>query len=132
MGTRETLEQTAAELQGQRSTGKDRRRVPRFPFVAEAEIREKSSGASQLARVSELSLYGCHIEMEKPLAEGTELFVKIFTGTDYFEAPAKVVFSQAEWGMGLAFHDVGLHYLPVLKKWLHAAMQQMTTMQQQS
>lgn len=103
----------------------DRRRAPRFPFVASAEITEINSGARMFARVTELSLYGCYVDMTQPFPSGTRLFVKIFTRTDYFEAEATVVYTQPNLGIGLAFRDVSQLYLPVLKKWLHGTMQEM-------
>jgi hypothetical protein len=102
---------------------KDRRRVPRFPFVADAEIVEIQSGARLRGHTSELSLFGCFVDTINPLPSGTKVLVRIFTSTDLFEAPATVVYSQPNLGTGLAFHDVKPHYLPALQKWLREAMQ---------
>ena len=102
----------------------DRRRTPRYPFVATAEIVEISSGTRIFARVSDLSLYGCYIDMSNPLPTGAHVFVKIFTDADFFEAEANVVYSQPNLGVGLAFHDVKPAFLPTLHKWLLQAMQE--------
>ena len=48
----------------------ERRRTPRFPFIATAEVIEKGASAGMAARVTELSLYGCYVEMANPLAKG--------------------------------------------------------------
>lgn len=101
----------------------ERRRVSRYPFVADAEIVEEISGARMFVRVTELSLYGCYLDMHQPLPSGSQLFVKIFTGTDFFEAEATVVYSQPNIGVGLTFREVNQHFLPTLKKWLQNAMQ---------
>ena len=103
----------------------DRRRTPRYPFVATAEIVERISGTPMRARVSDLSLYGCYLDMSNPLPSGTHVFVKIFTDTDFFEADARVLYSQANLGMGLAFRDVKPSFLLTLQKWLLQAMQEM-------
>ena len=103
----------------------DRRRTPRYPFVATAEIVEKLSGTPIHARVSDLSLYGCYVDMSNPLPSGTQVFVKIFTDTDFFEADASVLYSQANLGMGLGFRDVKPHFLPTLQRWLFQAMQEL-------
>ena len=103
----------------------DRRRAPRYPFVATAEIVETSSGARIYARVSDLSLYGCYLDMSNPLPTGAHVFVKIFTDTDFFEADASVAYSQPNLGVGLAFRDVKPSFLPTLHKWLLQAMQEM-------
>jgi hypothetical protein len=105
---------------------KDRRRVPRFPFVANAEIIEEGSGAKTSVQTSDLSLYGCYLSMASPLPCGAHVFVKIYTDTDFFEAPATVVYSQAGMGNGLSFHDVKPHYLPTLQRWLAQAMKELT------
>src|ERR1700739_1050507 len=106
----------------QRSSTADRRRGPRFPFVASAEVGEKMSGGQMIVRVTELSLYGCYLDMPNPLPSGSQVFVKIFTGTDFFEAEAGVVYSQPNLGVGLAFRNVEPSFLPTLKRWLHEAM----------
>ena len=102
----------------------DRRRTPRYPFVATAEIVERISGTQMHVRVSDLSLYGCYLDISNPLPSGTHVFVKIFTDTDFFETDASVVYSQPNLGMGLAFRDVKPHFLPTLQKWLLQAMQE--------
>jgi len=102
----------------------DRRRTPRYPFVASAEILEKISGTRMFARVTDISLYGCYLDMSNPLPSGSHVFVKIFRGTDFFEAEASVVYSQPNLGVGLAFREVKQHFLPTLKMWLQEAMQE--------
>jgi hypothetical protein len=100
----------------------DRRRTPRYPFVANAEVNETSSQTRIFARVSEISMNGCYLDMINPLPVGTEIFVKIFTETDFFESAATVMYSQPNLGVGLMFHDVSRHFLPSLQKWLLEAM----------
>ncbi len=102
----------------------DRRRTPRYSFVASAEIVEISSGARMQARVSDLSMYGCYLDMSNPLPSGAHVFVKIFTDADFFEADASVVHSQPNLGVGLAFRDVKPSFLSTLHKWLLQAMQE--------
>jgi hypothetical protein len=101
----------------------DRRRTPRYPFIADAEIMHKSSGASMFARTTDISLYGCFLDMAQPLPNGSQIAIKIFTGGDFLEAQASVVYSQPNLGVGVAFWEVKPHFLPTLKKWLQKAMQ---------
>ncbi len=103
----------------------DRRRTPRYPFVATAEIVESLSGTPMRARVTDLSLYGCYVDISNPLPSGTQVFVKIFTDKDFFEAAASVLYSHANLGMGLGFRDVKPHFVGTLQKWLLQAMQEM-------
>ena len=64
--------------------------------------------------------------MTNALPCGTHIVIKIFTETDFLEAPATVVYSQANQGNGLSFHDVKPHFLPTLQKWLSQAMKELT------
>jgi len=98
----------------------ERRRMPRVPFVASAELLEVDTGTRMNAQVSELSLHGCYVDTLNPLPKGTSVYVKIFTEEYFFETPAIVVYSHAHVGMGLAFHDVKPHFVNVLQNWVMA------------
>ena len=101
---------------------KDRRRTPRYSFIASGEVIEDASGTKMSSRISELSLNGCYLDTANPLPMGTAVMVKIFTQTDFFEAPGDVVYSHPNLGMGIEFHDVKPLFQSVLKKWLLIAM----------
>ena len=98
----------------------ERRRTPRYPFIATAEVIEEASRLSVSTRVTELSLHGCFIEMVNPLSKDASMRVKIYSEGKFFEAPGTVVYSLRE-GVGVTFHDVHPQYLSVLKRWLLAA-----------
>ena len=99
----------------------ERRRMPRVPFVASAELLEVDTGTRMNAQVSELSLHGCYVDTLNPLPKGTSVYVKIFTDEYLFETPAIVVYCHPRLGMGLAFHDVKPHFVNVLQNWVMAA-----------
>lgn len=73
-------------------------------------------------RVSELSLYGCYLDMMNPFPTGTAVLVKIHAQSDHFESRGTVVYSLPHQGMGVAFQDVRPQFLPILQKWLLEAM----------
>ena len=98
----------------------ERRRTPRYPFIATAELLDEASHASTSTRVTELSLNGCFIEMSNPLPKDASIRVKVYSEGKFFEAPGKVVYSLRE-GIGVTFHEVHPQYLNVLKRWLLAA-----------
>jgi len=98
----------------------ERRRTPRYPFIATAEVIEEATHLSTSTRVTELSLHGCFIEMSSPLSKGASIRVKIYSEGKFFEALGTVVYSLRE-GAGVTFHDVHPQYLSVLKRWLLAA-----------
>ena len=102
--------------------GAERRRTARFPFIANAEVREANSDVKLNARVSEISLYGCYLDMINPLPMGTLVSVKVFTEIDFLETVASVVYSHPNLGIGLAFRDMNPHFLPILQKWLLEAL----------
>jgi hypothetical protein len=99
------------------------RRGLRFLFTAAAEIApENSPGATVATRVAELSLHGCYVETPAPFEAKTQVLVKIFHSTEYFEAKATVMYVKPAMGMGLAFREVKPNFRGVLQKWILAAM----------
>ena len=95
----------------------EKRRTPRYAFVADAEVIETASGAKLKACVSEFGLTGCYLDMTHPLEPGTAMLVKIFSGNEFFEASAKVAYAHPNLGMRVEFHDVKPFFQNVLKKW---------------
>jgi PilZ domain-containing protein len=100
----------------------ERRRTPRYPFTATAEVVETGSGAKSTMKVTELSVNGCYVEAPNTLEKGTGVLLKIYRQPQYFEAPATVMYVKSGQGMGLTFHDVKPFFASVLQKWLLAAM----------
>ena len=96
----------------------ERRRTPRFPFIANAEIFEKGSAASNPGRVTELSLYGCYVETASTFEKGVPFLLKVFAEGRFFESQGTVLYVQPGQGMGVGFQNVNPHYLTVLKTWL--------------
>lgn len=99
----------------------ERRRTPRFPFVAVAEITEKVSATEIVTQVSEISLYGCYIDHNNPFPSGTAVTLKIFSESEVFEATAKVLYAHPNLGMGLAYHELSLRSSGILRAWLSRA-----------
>jgi PilZ domain len=100
----------------------NRRRTPRYPFLANAEFSEAKSVARIQARVSEIGLNGCYLETPKPLPEGAQILVNIFKGAEFLECFATVAYSQPNRGMGIKFNNINREFLPTLQKWLLEAM----------
>lgn len=98
--------------------GSDRREVPRYPFVASAEETDVSTQTKLSARVSELSLRGCYLDMLNPFPKATEIRLAIFHGDAKFTPLATVVYSQPHMGMGILFKAVEPGPLEVLRTWL--------------
>jgi PilZ domain len=99
----------------------ERRREPRYPFNAMAEIVDERENARTSSRISDLSLHGCYVEMNNPFPMGTSVTIEISTDTDSVETHATVAFFEPKQGMGLMFRDMPDYYAKVLNKWLAQA-----------
>src|SRR5882724_571269 len=99
----------------------ERRRMPRYSFIATAEIVEERSEARIATRVSELSLQGCYLDMMNPFPTGTLVLVKIWGDAAYFEARARIAYAHEHLGVGITFLEVTEKFAPVLQGWLDEA-----------
>jgi hypothetical protein len=97
----------------------DELRGLRFPFDARAEVSLEKSPAKLPARVTELSLRGCRLEMAGTIAERLTVQVRIYNSGEYFEAPATIIYVKPS-GVGLMFGDIRPHFREVLQKWVLA------------
>ncbi len=59
----------------QEGKGSERRRSPRYPFIAEAEVTEIASDTKLNAKTSDLGTSGCFLDMLNTSPEGTEVRV---------------------------------------------------------
>jgi hypothetical protein len=102
-------------------SGEERRRVPRYPFIASAELVEVRSDVRVATRVSELSLGGCYLDMMNPFPMGTRVLVKISEGDEFFEAASEIVYKTEHLGVGVRFLEIEPIFLAVLMRWLDRA-----------
>jgi hypothetical protein len=94
------------------------RAVKRVPFVASVEVFEISTGTKLVARTSELGVGGCYIDALTPFGIGTAVVVKIVRDQGAFHSRAKVVYSDASFGMGLKFECADADQRIVLEEWV--------------
>jgi len=80
---------------------RERRRAPRYPFIADAELVEIESGTKLKARTGDLSIGGCFLETLNPSPEGTQVQVTILQGNTTFTGIGRVVFVFPNLGMGI-------------------------------
>jgi PilZ domain len=99
----------------------EQRRGLRFPFCAEAEVALENSSEKTSARVTELSFRGCFLESSAVLEEQHRVQVKIFQGSEFFEATAEVIYVRPS-GVGLMFGNLQPHFLRVLQGWILTAL----------
>jgi hypothetical protein len=100
----------------------ERRRTPRYPFTGSIEMQQESSEDKRTAKVSELSLNGCFVQMKEPYPVGTLLNVRLFTQTEFFEGRANVVYVNPAQGIGLRFRETKPFFVGVLRRWILSAM----------
>lgn len=102
---------------------KDQRRVPRYAFIATAELIEQKTDVRIATRVSELSLHGCYLDMMNPFPAETLVLVKISAGDVIFQAKSKIVYVQPNLGAGVTFLEVTPENEAILQRWLAQAKQ---------
>jgi hypothetical protein len=81
--------------------------APRHPFIAHAELSDEERTTYLQARVSDLSLSGCYLDMIHPLPAGTQIVLYVTDNSGFFQARGKIVYSLPNLGVGVAFLDVG-------------------------
>src|ERR1700733_4555628 len=96
----------------------ERRTSERFPFSAVTEIVDSASATRITARVSDISLTGCYLDVINVFSPGTKIQINIRHGSLHFEATGTVVYSLSGMGMGITFNPVGPDMASVLKRWI--------------
>jgi hypothetical protein len=96
----------------------ENRRSPRFAFYASAEITELQTQTRLTARTSELSRHGCYMDIVNPLPIGTTVMIKLLHNEQTFDATGRVIYSQPNMGMGVAFDEIEADQVVTLEKWL--------------
>ncbi|HWY44149.1 MAG TPA: PilZ domain-containing protein [Candidatus Sulfotelmatobacter sp.] len=99
----------------------DRRKSPRFAFIAGGELHEEKSNTLLRTRVSEISKTGCYLDMMNPLPNGTPIQLSIAAGGELFQAKAKIVYAVEHLGAGVHFEEIDSVSEPILERWLAAA-----------
>jgi hypothetical protein len=106
----------------------ERRHAPRYSFIANAELVQEKSTVSIAARVSELSLHGCYLDMVNPLPVRTIVLIKISSAADSFQAKGQVLYVHPGIGAGVIFVDVSPESQTVLQRWLARAEDEQQTL----
>ena len=105
---------------------REKRRTPRYIFFAAAELLEEKSDVRVASRVSELSFYGCYLDMMNPFPADTAIRLKIWTDeNNVFQTKASIIYSQPNMGAGVKFVDVDENSLKVLQHWLEQDAKQL-------
>ena len=96
----------------------ERRAVPRYMFIATADIIEPATNTQMSGRVSEISRFGCYIDILNTLPKDTAIRVRICNDSGSFESAGKIIYVQENMGMGVGFVDPAEDQMQILDKWL--------------
>lgn len=99
----------------------ERRRSPRFPFFASAELVEDTSQVRLTTHLSELSMHGCYLDIMNPFPAKSSVRITISDGPDSIQCQAKVVYSQMNMGMAVSWEQLEEKYTKVLEAWMEKA-----------
>jgi PilZ domain len=111
-----TVESTIADSTEARPL--ERRRNPRYPFIADVQVLVPNSGIAVPGRTADLSSGGCYVDTINPLPPDTLVKVRLSKWDRSFEAQAKVVYSAVGMGMGLMFVAVDLEQRQTMESWM--------------
>lgn len=98
--------------------GVDKRRVARYSLIATAEILDIDTTTRVNARVSEISLHGCYLDVLNPLPAGSVVAIRIVRDTGVFRTKARIVYIHPGFGMGVSFLETDPAEQAILEKWL--------------
>jgi hypothetical protein len=99
----------------------ERRRTPRFQFIAPAELVDDATGTRRQAWVADLGLHGCSLSIIDAPSDGVSVSLKIGTNPrESFVARGIVVHSRTD-RTGIAFDAVAPASSDILSKWLSQA-----------
>lgn len=93
-------------------------RARRYPFVATIELTDVQSETQTSAQTSDLSLFGCHVDMRNPLPTGTRVRLRIVHKGAKFVASGRVAFVLPSTGMGILFTQIEPDNQLILEKWI--------------
>ena len=100
------------------TASRERRRVPRYTFVATTEITDAASASKLSGRVVEISRHGCYVDIANVLPVDTMLNILISCDDGEFATKGKILYVQEHIGMGIVFLETQDDQLKILDSWL--------------
>ena len=96
----------------------ERRKVPRYAFVATTVLADFANTTKLSGRITEISRAGCYVDILNVLPVGTLLNVQISCDKGTFTAKGRILYVHAGIGMGVVFLDPPKDQLEILDSWL--------------
>jgi len=97
---------------------RERRSVPRYSLIAQAEIVEPGSGVRIAGRISEISRKGCYIDLLNTLPVSTVVEVRVSRDQGHFFSRGRIIYAQDGMGMGIAFQEMAAEQQQILDAWI--------------
>ena len=94
------------------------RTVPRYFLRTNIEITDVQSGVRSKGQTINLSLCGCCMVTSQPLPRGTSLKIVLSRGETHVETLGRVIYANAELGMGIVFTRVEPESEQILNGWI--------------
>ena len=99
----------------------DRRRHPRYPVNGGgAELRQQGVDSRIWARLTDISLGGCYLEIMSPLPVLTYVSMVLTLEEQRLQAKGQVMVSHPHFGMGIQVIDLSAADRQMLESWLEA------------
>jgi hypothetical protein len=95
-----------------------RRRIPRYTFVAMTALTHETTNACLAGRISEISWAGCYVDVLNTLPVGTLLEMRIFRDAETFRTTGRIIYVREQMGMGVAFVNSSPDQRKILDSWL--------------
>ncbi|MDP9263107.1 MAG: PilZ domain-containing protein [Acidobacteriota bacterium] len=97
----------------------DRRKHPRYPVNGGgAELRQQGVDARIWARLTDISLGGCYLEIMSPLPVLTYVNLVLTLEEQRLQAKGQVVVSHPNFGMGIQYIELGFADRRILESWI--------------
>ena len=97
----------------------DRRKHPRHPISGGgAEIRQQGVDSRIWARLTDISLGGCYLEIMSPLPVLTYVNLSLTLEEQHLQAKGQVMVSHPHFGMGVQFIDLSAPDRQMLESWI--------------
>ena len=95
----------------------ERPRARRYPFAASIDLVDMESESEIREQTTDLSVFGCQVNAQKPLAAGTKVRLRIIHRGAIFTAQGQVANVRRN-SMGVVFTKIEEKDQVVLEKWL--------------
>jgi hypothetical protein len=98
----------------------ERPRARRYPFAASIDLVDMASETETREQTTDLSVFGCQVTAQKPLAAGTKVRLRIIHHGAIFAAQGQVANVRRN-SMGVVFSKMEQKDQAVLERWLAEA-----------